>query len=154
MVQMEWFSGLCHTYLKNAFKRHSNGFSYEIRWSYSSSCWNRVKTAIEWFHSNSIVFKLMFDRYHGNRGEHRRLHKWLIQSKGVSGCVRQSCAVNEIWKHGLIGWNGIHWNEHFHTAFQWNANQVNINRNKIEIMRIRQSCAVNEIEKHVYEIIE
>lgn len=50
--------------------------------------------------------------------------------------------------------NGIHWNEHFHTAFQWYVNQVNMNRNGIEIMRIRQSCAVNEIEKHVYEIIE
>lgn len=50
--------------------------------------------------------------------------------------------------------NGIHWNEHFHTAFQWYVNQVNMNRNGIEIMRIRQSCAVNGIEKHVYEIIE
>lgn len=54
-----------------------------------------------------------------------------------------------------IDWmNGIHWNEHFHTAFQRNINQVNMNRNEIEIMRIRQSCAVNEIEKHVYEISE
>lgn len=47
--------------------------------------------------------------------------------------------------------NGIHWNEHFHTAFQCNVNQVNMNRNEIEIMRIRQSCAV---KKHVYEISE
>lgn len=47
--------------------------------------------------------------------------------------------------------NGIHWNEHFHTAFQCNVNQAVMRRNEIEIMRIRLSCAV---KKHVYEIIE
>lgn len=139
-----------------AVRTHLNGIltAFHMKYEkYSCSCWNAVKTAVEWFYSLFNGFKLMFDRYHGDRGEHRRLHKWLIQSKGVSGCVRLSCAANEIWKHGLIGWI-IHWNEHFHTAFQWNANQVNINRNEIEIMRIRLSCAADEIWKHVYEIIE
>lgn len=50
--------------------------------------------------------------------------------------------------------NGIHWNGHFHTAFQCNVNQADMSRNEIEIMRIRLSYAVNGIKKDVYEIIE